>query len=208
MLTNRLRIEAPVVGMNVQHLQEAHPAECSQAQGISRAERNGTQRPVLQSKVFLHDFEAGRLKFSARVASREWEILCIPAIPVLNRPQAWLAKLRLTTQLTDGRRRPAGFFFLHSGLQSAPSRSGTHSGTHNGTHNGTQSGTHSGTHSGTSGPSGLFRADQGSSGLFRILQATQQLAVLSLCTRALHLAPLDRRESLRGGQRTRGRTLA
>ncbi|CAE7453812.1 CML25 [Symbiodinium natans] len=67
---------APVVGMNVQHLQE----------------------------VFLHDFEAGRLKFSARVASREWEILCIPAIPVLNRPQAWLAKLRLTTQLTDGRR--------------------------------------------------------------------------------------------------------
>ena len=60
--------------------------------------------------VFLHDFENSRLKFTARVVSRHWEIIAIPAIPVPHQARVWLAKVQLSTELTDSR-------FLGSGWQ-------------------------------------------------------------------------------------------
>ena len=75
--------EAPVVGMDVKHLKE----------------------------VFLHDFETSRLKFTARVVSHEWEVICVPAIPMPHRPRVWLAKMQLFSNLSDGRQRSSGWQF-------------------------------------------------------------------------------------------------
>ncbi|CAE7233336.1 spop [Symbiodinium sp. CCMP2456] len=72
---------APVVGMNVQQLKA----------------------------VFLHDFDRSRLKFSSRVTLNKWEIFCIPAIPIPHRLPAWLARVRLMTELKDGRKLSSGF---------------------------------------------------------------------------------------------------
>ncbi|CAE7769522.1 CML25 [Symbiodinium pilosum] len=74
---------APVVGMDVKHLKE----------------------------VFLHDFETSRLKFTARVVSHEWEVICVPAIPMPHRPRVWLAKMQLFSNLSDGRQRSSGWQF-------------------------------------------------------------------------------------------------
>ena len=74
-------VEAPVVGMNVQQLKA----------------------------VVLHDFDRSRLKFSSRVALKKWEIFCIPAIPIAHRLPAWLARVRLLTELEDGRKLSSGF---------------------------------------------------------------------------------------------------
>ncbi|CAK9038399.1 unnamed protein product [Durusdinium trenchii] len=63
----------PFVGMNVDHLKE----------------------------VFLHDFNYSRMRFSAKIVKRDWDILCIPGLP--GRHQDWLARARLKNTLRSAR---------------------------------------------------------------------------------------------------------
>ena len=54
--------------------------------------------------MFLRDFSCSRLRFTSKVQSYDWDIFCVPAIPAKNRRRDWLARVRLRTTLTCGRK--------------------------------------------------------------------------------------------------------
>ena len=57
---------------------------------------------VEHQDIFVHDFSYSRLMFSSKVVHRDWELLCIPDLPV-GRHQDWLARVHLTTHVSSGK---------------------------------------------------------------------------------------------------------